>query len=277
MPDLSSYLPAWIMSAAMPASAVIAFFWKGDDALSPEFRKWLTDSIIKLDVSVRNAPLLEVLSQVMNKVYKANPRSFPSLLRVSTISLVFVVSLLVYILVYNYINLEGMPNFEAVIRMLSINNLPFLAFSIFMDYISAYKSIVIMHRVVNSSHWSKMASFMVIDFTLTVVIVLAYTAAGILSATFLPDFDKGSAGPLLYLSFALTTFVNFLLTLVFSLSQKLLRLLFAQPSGADDAGHSRAWALIVWSLPVQSLPVRSVGILSGSITFFLSLIAQILG
>jgi hypothetical protein len=40
------FLPAWITRAGVPALSVMGFFWKGDEALSDDFKKWLSQKIM---------------------------------------------------------------------------------------------------------------------------------------------------------------------------------------------------------------------------------------
>jgi hypothetical protein len=46
------FLPTWIKGSAIPASFVMGFFWKGDEALSEDFRKWLSQKILGLKLTV---------------------------------------------------------------------------------------------------------------------------------------------------------------------------------------------------------------------------------
>jgi hypothetical protein len=82
------FLPAWITRAGVPAISVTAFFWKGDEALSEEFPKWLSQKILGVNLTVPNISSLEPLSRVFDFIYGRRYFALTTFLRVAAISIV---------------------------------------------------------------------------------------------------------------------------------------------------------------------------------------------
>ena len=80
-------LPTWITAAAAPAGGVIAFFWKGDDALSSEFKQWLSQKIAGAKLTVLDISSIEPLGQVFSLIFGNKYFGPMTLLRVSAISI----------------------------------------------------------------------------------------------------------------------------------------------------------------------------------------------
>jgi hypothetical protein len=63
------FLPQWIIAAGAPALSVIAFFWKGDDALSQNFKQWLTEKILQVKLTVPEISSIEPLGKVFDLIF----------------------------------------------------------------------------------------------------------------------------------------------------------------------------------------------------------------
>jgi hypothetical protein len=289
MGDLAGYLPQWIVAAAAPAAAVIAFFWKGDDALSPEFRQWLGEKLCAARPASgfsqqaeltssgvdRRRSALDALLAVFDLVFGFGGTWLPSFFRVGVIS-----TIAAFVVVLGWpSNWDSLTltltflfggNFAAVIVLVIVNMI--------FGYISVAKSMFILRRVRNAKYGT--ALFFVFDLVATLVVLVAYAIVFESRDVLFPASDSigiyGTIG--LGAAFFGTTFLTFLLALAYVVAAFLLNLLATErshPVGVAGA-PLKAWSTVTWILPVKTLPIRSTGIMAGAVVFCGSLITKLL-
>jgi hypothetical protein len=87
-------LPDWIVTSAVPAGGVMVFFWKGDDALSGEFKQWLSQKILGVKLTVPDISSIEPFGRVLNIIYWDKYFSFTAFIRIIAIATAtFVISI----------------------------------------------------------------------------------------------------------------------------------------------------------------------------------------
>ena len=82
------FLPVWITRAGIPALSVMGFFWKGDEALSDDFKKWLSQKIMGVKLTVPNIAGIEPLGRIFDFIYGRRYFALTTFLRVAAISIV---------------------------------------------------------------------------------------------------------------------------------------------------------------------------------------------
>jgi len=281
MIETLQFLPAWITRAGIPALSVMAFFWKGDEALSDDFKKWLSQKIMGVKLTVPNIAGIEPLGRVFDFIYGRRYFAFTTFLRVAAVSLValFVTSLVVAGGVA-----QGIAAFRAmpmdvdgpmVIKLLGTN--------IVFDYVSITKSRLLINGITRLKVRGRDALFVVSDLIVTYFILWLYVVFfyGVFVGYFPTYYVEYKYIPLQLattapysilfpiVAFTLTTFMTLLLTVLYSLALMSLRVFGAL---------AKATRLIQWMLPVQELPVRSIGIVAGALLFcFLEVLYALAG
>jgi hypothetical protein len=265
MGELQSVLSNSVIAAAVPSAGLIAFFWKGDEAISTEFKRWLGERISGIKLSAGRVGI-EPLGRVFDLIYGRPYFSLNTILRVTGVSTVAaVISFTVFVLLgqdaENHIrDIFGSQNgIAAFLVLLTLNG----AF----DYISVTKARIIMDKVVQSDLRYKSVVFLLADAIVTIGILEAYRyVAHDLLVYFFPWKIRGMTAifsllPLRYLfliyAFISTTFLMFFLTAMYLMSVWSLIAICAIP----------ALSFILWVLPVRDLPIRSIGLMSGIIMF----------
>jgi hypothetical protein len=157
--------------------------------------------------------------------------------------------------------------------------LPLFIGNIFFYYLSITKSRFALSRIARLKLRFSWAIFFIVDLALTFIIVLFYTAIWYsLLEKSEPLFGQPTMGffvfyimissPLLN-AFQLTTFLNLLLTTVYSVS--LMLLMFFNFLGKTAYMRwlvpENILSILRWVLPVKTLPVRSIGIVAGAFVF----------
>lgn len=262
------FLPAWVTRAGVPAVAVMGFFWKGDEALSEDFKKWLSQKILGMKLTVPNISSLEPLAKVFDFIYGRRYFALTTALRVTAIS---VVALIVTSLVVA----GGIANAIAAFQRTVREDLPFvvnfLLANILFDYVSVTKSRVLIMSITKLTSKGREALFFVSDLLITCFIVWLYamTFYRILAQTSLPPkyiyipMELQTAPPSILfpmISFSMTTFMTLLLTILYSFALMSLRIL---------AVIKKAAGIVQWMLPVQTVPIRSIGMVGGALLFCL--------
>src|SRR5262245_61453372 len=261
------FLPAWITRAGVPALSVMAFFWKGDEALSDDFKKWLSQKISGVKLTVPNIAGIEPLGRIFDFIYGRRYFALTTFLRVAAVSLValFATSLVVAGGVA-----QGIAAFRAmpmdidgpmVIKLLGIN--------VVFDYLSITKSRLLINCITALKLRGRDTLFVTSDLIVTCFIVgfyfvffyevfLGYLPPNPISSI---PFQLSYAPNLILfpiVSFTLTTFMTALLTILYALALMSLRIFNLM---------ARATRLMQWMLPIQELPVRSIGIVAGALLF----------
>jgi hypothetical protein len=263
------FLPAWITRAGIPALSVMGFFWKGDEALSEDFKTWLSEKLSGLKLTVPDTSSIDLLGKIFDQIYGPRLFALSTFFRVSAISAVALVIAFFATKAWTHGGppvglLKGFIIWVFVLIMILVMN-------VLIDYLSVTKSRVLI--VLMKGFHTKYRTILFIFFDLigTSVIVFAYT--GVFSPS-PPEtlFDVirtviDNAGTLLTIppvfAFLLTTFMTLLLTILYLTSFKLL---------------ARTTHLIHWILPVKTLPVRSIGIVAGILLFcFLEILHALAG
>src|SRR5262245_40235804 len=91
MNEILQFLPVWITRAGIPALSVIGFFWKGDEALSDDFKKWLSQKMLGVKLTVPNIAGIEPLGRIFDFIYGRRYFALTTFLRVAAVSLVALV------------------------------------------------------------------------------------------------------------------------------------------------------------------------------------------
>src|SRR4051812_14346206 len=136
MDELQNFLPSALLATALPAGAVMAFFWKGDDAVSSEFKDWLSAKLSGVHAPSLRAGI-EPLGHVFDLIFGLEYFSFNSFFRVAAVSTItagicFIATSLLSVATISFQGLD----FKTLIALLIIN--------IIFDYISITKARVIM-------------------------------------------------------------------------------------------------------------------------------------
>jgi hypothetical protein len=264
-------LPDWIATAAIPAGSVITFFWKGDDAISPEFNQWLSQKISGAKLTVPNISSIEPLGRVFDLVYGARYFGLGTLVRVSAISIAaFIVcavaltgsvsTVLYYLYVFFYL-----PNLVSPLFLLLATNIVF-------DYLSITKSRFLIRKTSKIDANGRAAIVIISDLILTVLLIAIYAITVSVFIGALTNIDYGNRGfgrhtfeheyddfiDLAQTPFLMTASMTLILSMLYSLSLMLLKFL-----GLAGAAMNIVW----WILPIRSLPIRSVGIIAGTLLF----------
>lgn len=293
------FLPQWIIAAGAPALSVIAFFWKGDDALSQDFKQWLSHKILRVQLNVPDISSIAPLGKVFDFIYGRRYFALSTFLRVAAISTIAVV------VAWFVLRRPGdhIVNIWATIQSDPANLILVFIANIFFDYLSVTKSRFLIDKIAQFNKKYDVIIFIFIDLIFTAVIVFCYVATWELIAM-LPGWWLGMSpahaldfgGPLLnfvspslkllnlegpslnYMSptyyslfqaFALTTFLTLLLAIVYSISLLLLIVFnfLGKTSYMRWLVPENMLSIIRWVLPVQSLPIRSIGIVAGAFVF----------
>jgi hypothetical protein len=293
------FLPQWIIAAGAPALSVIAFFWKGDDALSQDFKQWLSQKILRVKLTVPDISSIEPLGKVFDFIYGRRYFALSTFLRVAAISTIAIV------VAWFVLRRPGdhIVNIWVTIQSSPANLISVFIVNVFFDYLSVTKSRFLINKIAQFHKKYDVIIFIFIDLIFTAIIVFCYVATWELTAmvpplwvlnTYVsPAYALDFAGPLLnfvdslkllnlpslnYMSptyyslfqaFALTTFLTLLLATVYSIS--LLLLMFFNFLGKTPLMRwlvpENMLSIIRWVLPVESLPVRSIGIVAGVFVF----------
>jgi hypothetical protein len=250
----------------------MGFFWKGDEALSEEFKKWISQRILGAKLTVPEISSLEPLGRVFDFIYGRRYFSLTTFLRVAAISIVaLIVVVLATVRIYvtsrtdlSNVKISYPTNLVITLQLL------LLFINIFCDYLSITKARLLINRITRLKIRVHVILFVVSDLIVTCCILvlngMLYTVTTLVMGI---DLSKGFAdsptagsffllfGVPLY-AFILTTFMTLLLTVLYSLALLCLRVV----------GVIKKFAgLIQWMLPVQTLPVRSIGMVAGALLF----------
>jgi len=134
MAEILDYLPHWITAAGIPAMSVIGFFWKGDDALSQEFKQWLTQKIMRVTLTVPEISSIEPLGNVFDLIY--GPRYFGLI----TFLRVAVVSIIAMVISCFMIGKEPISSLWVLSNSYPLGFILAFVVNIFFDYISITKA-----------------------------------------------------------------------------------------------------------------------------------------
>jgi hypothetical protein len=66
---------------------VMAFFWKGDEALSDDFKKWLSQKVMGIQLTVPDMASIEPLGRIFDSIYGRRYFTPTTFLRVAAVSL----------------------------------------------------------------------------------------------------------------------------------------------------------------------------------------------
>jgi hypothetical protein len=244
MADITSYLPAWLTAAAAPAGLVMAFFWKGDEAIGPDMKDWLSKKIAGQHSAQAQVFAIDPLGRVFDAAFGRKPNGLPSFLRVALIStLAFFAAAFAIAIAFHFRSIPWRSgDIAKTIELILINAL--------FDYVSVTKALFIMRRIGRGS--GATVSFLLLDFFGTVLILLMYYTV---VENLLERSNFGISEMFVGPAFFATTFLTFFLTLLYVVAIRVL----------VSGSKLRSW--ISWALPVKTLPVRSIGIMAGSLLF----------
>src|SRR5262245_8730770 len=264
------FLPVWITRAGAPAVSVMIFFWKGDEALSEDFKKWLTQKILGLKLTVPNIASIEPLGKVFDFIYGPRYFGLTTFARVVAISIIALLVVLLPFLSRAKVELnlsEHQDHIKAIFLV---------AMNLFFGYLSVTKSRLLIEEAKEFKHSA--IRFFVVDLFGTMGMLAAYRAV-VDFAVFgkwgsVKTMLKGELVETIFVStpisaFYLTIYMSLLLSLLY-----LVSLMFLKFFGLI----AKAVPLILWMLPVKTLPVRSIGIVAGAILFcFLEILHALAG
>ena len=266
------FLPTWIKGSAIPASFVMGFFWKGDEALSEDFRKWLSQKILGLKLTVPDIASIEPLGKVFDFIY--GPRYF-ALTTFARVAAVSIIALLVSFLLSLSLSVWTIKDAVDALENMQSPDKVLLTFSIvgniFFDYVSVTKSRLLIEWLKRYSYSA--IKFLICDLVLTLLVLNPVTyAIGYFGAMLMipePSSYTSSYPERIFTNvlnayhvaggaFTLTVYMSLLLTLLYLASLILLKLYGL---------IAKATTLAQWMLPVQTLLVRSIGIVAGALLF----------
>lgn len=260
------FLPHWIVAAGAPALSVIAFFWTGDDALSQDFKKWLTQKILRVKLTVPDISSIEPLGKVFDFIFGRRYFALTTFLRTAGISIIaFAITLF---------SIAGDPIsfLWGVAKEEPITSIVALAINVVFDYISVTKSRILIATISKLHRKYAVIIFIFVDLILTTIIIFGYF--DLIHSQL--EFDLNAmvyelwTFPYLpFVAFVLTTFLTLFLTTTYSVSLMLLMLFnfLGKTTYMRWLVPENILSIIRWVLPVDTLPVRSIGIVAGAFVF----------
>jgi len=269
MAGILDYLPEWIAAAGVPAGSVIGFFWKGDDALSQDFKQWLSQKILRMKLTVPDISSIEPLGKVFDLVY--GPRYFGliTFLRVAAVS---TIALAVSCFM---IGKEPVSSLWVLGKAYPVGFTLAVTVNIFFDYISVTKSRFLIVALAKLHKKYAVIIFIFVDLILTTIIFIVYATV---TRPVMPQTveELQSVPPIVMQAFTtwisaffFSTFLTLLLTTVYSVS--LVLLIFFNFLGTRPYMRwlvpENILSIIRWMLPVETLPIRSIGIVAGAFLF----------
>lgn len=266
MSGILDYLPQWILAAGTPAAGVIGFFWKGDDALSQEFKQWLTQKILQVKLTVPDISSIEPLGKVFDFIFGRRYFALTTFLRTAGISIIaFAITLF---------SIAGDPIsfLLGVAKEEPITSIVALAINVVFDYISVTKSRILIATISKLHRKYAVIIFIFVDLILTTIIIFGYF--DLIHSQL--EFDLNAmvyelwTFPYLpFVAFVLTTFLTLFLTTMYSVS--LMLLMFFNFLGKTAylrwVVPENLLSILRWVLPVKTLPVRSIGMVAGALVF----------
>ncbi len=265
MTELQTLLPHSVIAAVLPALALITFFWKGDEALSAEFKQWITQRIYGVDLSASRLSGIEPLSRVFDFIYGARYFSLNSFFRVAGVSTIAaIISFSIPAILNPQGAWENIRNIASTRQSFEILLL-FLFVNYSFDYISVTKARLIMHGMIVTRLRYTNILFLIVDGVATVLVLNAYAFLfSRVIAFFYPVTEHDMFGWMVMFNYFFvvyafygTTFLIFFLTAMYLLSLWSLIAFGVMP----------VLSLVRWILPVRQLPVRSIGVMAGVILF----------
>jgi hypothetical protein len=257
------------------------FFWKGDEALSKDFKRWLSQKILLGKLTVPEISSIEPLSKVFDFIYGHRYLALSTFLRTAAIS---IIALLVALVVF-YSSDRPIPaafgaqqisSLWAVGKAYPVEFTLAVTLNIFFDYLSVTKSRFLIDKIVTFQKKYAVIVFIVVDLILTTIILFAYL---IVAYSYEPAFAPGrlsveefwrmrAAWEIWSDAFFLTTFLTLLLTTVYSISLTLLMFFnFLGKRAYLRWLVPETLSIVRWVLPVETSPVRSIGVVAGAFTF----------
>jgi hypothetical protein len=180
------FLPTWFKGSAAPAAFVMGFFWKGDEALSEDFKKWLSQKILGLKLTVPNIASIEPLGKVFDFIY--GPRYF-ALTTFARVAAVSIIALLVTFLVYLSLRLWTIKDARDALEGMQAWHRAFIIFvmvvNIVFDYLSVTKSRLLIEWLKRYSYSA--IKFVICDLALTICIVLISMVVILCGSMLLPS------------------------------------------------------------------------------------------
>jgi hypothetical protein len=276
--DFLSYLPHWVSGAIIPAIGVAAFFWKGDEALSDQFKQWLSERIQNLEISTPHITSIASLNRIFDRIY--GPRYFgvDTFLRIGAITSLALFSLILFVSLIDQPTLELFKGFFQPPVVAAVTILINLVF----DIASVTKARMIINYIDSKKLPYPEILVLLIDVPATGLLLWAYFYVFLYSLTSV-DPSQSALGPILQVliglyAFMTTTFLTTILIVIFCVSISFLR-------GASYIGSFRIVRWLVpnniilflrWILPVQTLPVRSIGVAAGALVFLAALVINLI-
>jgi hypothetical protein len=163
------FLPQWIIAAGAPAISVIAFFWKGDEALSQDFKQWLTQKILRVKLTVPDISSIEPLGKVFDFIFGRRYFALSTFFRVAAISsialmLAFFVTTDLTVVLFSIVSKPGL--FIAVFIL-----------NIIFDYISVTKSRILISLFAGVQY--AVIIFLFSDLLLTIGMFVSYLVSAV--------------------------------------------------------------------------------------------------
>lgn len=275
MPDLLLQLPQWLTAASIPASAVMTFFWKGDEALSVDFKDWMARKLRGRDSKAQNISYIDPVGSVFAKMYKVNPRGLPSISRVFLISIASFVVIIVPFLMFVGNDVD-FTTWKFLFKLVIYDNFIIIVISllqnIMFDYVSVAKAIALISALTKSNIKYKTAIYIIADFSITMSIVLAYYFTSFYTLELYSALIKKLGLSTDFIILPTVYYMAVLAYIITTLNSVFLTAIFAA-----SARISKVWHYALWILPVNSLPIRSIGIIAGILTFFGGIILHAVG
>jgi hypothetical protein len=251
--DLSRILSG----AGLPAGAVIAFFWKADDALSAELKQWLSAKIEGVVSNAAETSSLLPIARVFDFLFGTSLFAPLTLMRVA------LVSTATFLIVLAATDLSsGKTPLASASYYLDTEAALLLLSNMMFDVLSVTKARYIINACMRRKARSIIV-FFVLDIFATFVLLCLY---GLWLKVEHPSnpgrYGVGDAAWIVWvfpfvLAILATSFLTTLLTSIYLVSLTSLRW----------ARLTKLLSGLVWALPVREKPVRSIGVVAGGLVF----------
>lgn len=241
--------------------AVLALFWKGDEALSDEFRQQISKRLLGITTPQQTSVnWATVIVKVFDRLFRFD--------RIPSIERSIIATLIAILILFPLISEISWREFIVLMQLMEddlgfpayIDFIPIFMINFFADYISLIESRFIIKLLEKQSNMISYILLLFADILLTAVIwIICFVVKFIWQwETFTVDFIFGIVestlttrlwNPFIYALF-FSTFVTSFWIWIYLATLALFKLSLVS---------TRAISFLKWALPIQKKPIRSIG------------------
>jgi hypothetical protein len=280
-----------ISAASVPALGIAAFFWKGDEALSPQFKQWLSERIQNLKISTPNIVTIEALERIFDQIYGRQYFAFSTFVRISIVtSVTFAIVMFLFFIAGSQQEgavSNGLINYITTVLVNLAKDLKLIPMTVFLniifDFLSVTKARIIIHYIISKNIKYPEIVAIAADIPATIILIMVYIIVGfILFSVMTPHGLLLPEGFVIemygLICFVATTFITTIIIIIFCVT-----IIFLRAIHYISTVRSLRWLIpnniisfLRWALPVEGLPVRSIGITAGLLSFLTALLITII-